>query len=71
MFSPMRLPWHNSVGINLLVTNVNSSRKGIAQGCGNSILISRSIRLVLLTETLDAIDGTSSWIHQRQWSPLR
>lgn len=43
------------VGDDLFVTNVEFLRKGIAQGCGNSILIKVN-QIGTLTETLDAIE---------------
>ncbi len=43
------------VGDDLFVTNVDFLRKGIAEGCGNSILIKVN-QIGSLTETLDAID---------------
>lgn len=43
------------VGDDLFVTNVDFLRKGIAEGCANSILIKVN-QIGTLTETLDAID---------------
>ncbi|MBR8702506.1 phosphopyruvate hydratase [Porphyromonas levii] len=43
------------VGDDLFVTNVDFLRKGIAEGCGNSILIKVN-QIGTLTETLDAIE---------------
>ena len=43
------------VGDDLFVTNVDFLKKGIAEGCGNSILIKVN-QIGSLTETLDAID---------------
>ncbi|MCI6279181.1 MAG: phosphopyruvate hydratase [Porphyromonas sp.] len=43
------------VGDDLFVTNVDFLRKGIEEGCGNSILIKVN-QIGSLTETLDAID---------------
>ena len=43
------------VGDDLFVTNVEYLRRGIAEGCGNSILIKVN-QIGTLTETLDAID---------------
>lgn len=43
------------VGDDLFVTNVDFLRRGIAEGCGNSILIKVN-QIGTLTETLDAID---------------
>jgi enolase len=43
------------VGDDLFVTNVKFLTRGIAEGCGNSILIKVN-QIGTLTETLDAID---------------
>ena len=43
------------VGDDLFVTNVEYLRRGIAEGCGNSILLKVN-QIGTLTETLDAID---------------
>lgn len=42
------------VGDDLFVTNTNRLQRGIAQGCGNSILIKLN-QIGTVSETLDAI----------------
>ena len=49
------LPWKvQLVGDDLFVTNTNRLQRGIAQGCGNSILIKLN-QIGTVSETLDAI----------------
>ena len=58
------------VGDDLFVTNVKFLEKGIKMGAANSILIKVN-QIGSLTETLEAHrNGSSSWLHNCNFTPF-
>ena len=59
------------VGDDLFVTNTERLKRGIAEGCGNSILVKVN-QIGTLTETLDAIEtGEAEQVHGDHQPPQR